>query len=109
VAVARVEADRAAVALRTIERESQAAILRATRERDGAAARLERDRQLLSAAERLAGMVTTAYREGAYPITSVLEARRTVRDVQREAIDDAAALALARAALLLATTGTGAR
>ncbi len=104
-ATARAEVDRATIALAAAERESAAAIARAQRDVAAASARLDRDRQFVQDAERLAGLVNAAYREGAYPITSVLEAQRNVRNVLSQYTDDAAALVRARAALALATTG----
>jgi outer membrane protein TolC len=79
--------------------ESQSALAHTARALSGALARARRDRSLLGDAERVAAMSLTAYREGASSLPAVLEARRTVRDVTREYVDDLAAALVADAEL----------
>jgi cobalt-zinc-cadmium efflux system outer membrane protein len=76
---------------------------RARRERDLAIARIARDRLLLASANQVAAMSLTAYREGAAPIASVLEAQRNARDVLAQYIDDLAAAWIATAMLRVVT------
>ena len=47
----------------------------------------------------------TAYGEGAYPLTSVIEAQRSAREAVRQYQDDLGALWTAQAAASLATVG----
>lgn len=109
VGAARAGVVRATIALEAARRESEAAIARAARDRDAAAARLAMDRQLLDQAERLAALATTAYREGAWPLSSVIEAQRGVRETLANTIDDAVALVTAKAEYALATAGEDTR
>ena len=100
-AVAEQARSRAALAVVTLE--SQRQIARATRDRTAAEARVERDARLLTTAERVAALAVQAYREGAAPLPSVLEARRNARDVMTQYIDDLATLWTATAAQRLVT------
>ncbi|MDQ2766828.1 MAG: hypothetical protein M3Y30_06700, partial [Gemmatimonadota bacterium] len=68
-----------------------------------ASARVVRDRQLVEAANRVARLSLRAYAEGAYPLTTVLEAQRNARDTLGELIDDLVAVNTAAAALRLYT------
>lgn len=65
------------------------------------ASRLARDRQLLQSADRVIAMALAAYREGASPLASVLEAQRSAREVRTAYIDDAANALVAAATLRL--------
>jgi len=47
------------------------------------------------------------YREGAFPITTVIDARRAARDVLRQYVQDLAALRAAESAAALARTVGG--
>jgi cobalt-zinc-cadmium efflux system outer membrane protein len=76
---------------------------RAEREYASARARLERDEQLVVQAERVAAMALTAYREGALGMASVLEARRTAREVLAQRVRDAADAWVAAAELKVLT------
>ena len=78
--------------------EADAGVARAARARDIALARAERGRQLVASANRVAAMSMTAFREGAAPISTVLEAQRTARETLATYIDD-----LARAWIAIAT------
>jgi len=93
---ARAELSLATVMSRT-ERE------RAEREYAAARTRFERDEQLVTHAERVASMALTAYREGALGMASVLEARRTAREVLAQRVRDAADAWVAAAELNVLT------
>ena len=69
---------------------SRAEIARTQRELGIALSRLARDRSLVSAAEEVASMSLTAYREGASALPNVLEAQRNARDVLAQYVDDLA-------------------
>ena len=83
--------------------ETNASIARATRERENALARLARDRITVAAANQVAAMSLTAYREGAMALPNVLEAQRTAREVLAQYIDDLAAAWIATASLRVFT------
>jgi cobalt-zinc-cadmium efflux system outer membrane protein len=108
VAQARADADRARAELAVVERETALALATASREREMAAARLAVDRAMVRDAERVAALSLTAYREGAYPLATVLEARRNARDAQRRYLQDLMTSRSAEAAYRLATTAGGA-
>jgi cobalt-zinc-cadmium efflux system outer membrane protein len=69
---------------------SRAEIARTERELAIALSRLARDRSLVTAAEQVASMSLTAYREGASALPNVLEAQRNARDVLAQYVDDLA-------------------
>ena len=98
VALADAERDRARAELSLARAEADAGVARAARARDIALARAERGRQLVASANRVAAMSMTAFREGAAPISTVLEAQRTARETLATYIDD-----LARAWIAIAT------
>jgi cobalt-zinc-cadmium efflux system outer membrane protein len=106
IAVAQAERDRARVELATARRESAALVVRARRDLEVATKRVERDRQLVETANRVARLSLQAYVEGAYPLTTVLEAQRNARDTLSELIDDLVAANTAAAALRLYTGTT---
>ena len=99
VALADAERDRARAELALARTESQGAIARAGRERESAAARVQRGSQLVVSANRVAAISLAAYREGAAPLSSVLEAQRTAREILGNYLDD-----LARAWIAIAMT-----
>ncbi len=99
IAAAQAERDRADAELAVSRSASDAALARATREERGALARVDRDRLLVTSAERVATMSLAAYREGAAPLASVLEAQRNARDVLGQYIDDVASALVASATL----------
>jgi cobalt-zinc-cadmium efflux system outer membrane protein len=103
VAVAEAERDRARVELAAAQRGSAAIVARARRDFSAASARVSRDRQLVATANRVARRSLQAYVEGAYALTTVLEAQRNARDTLFELIDDLAAANTAAAALRLYT------
>ena len=106
IAAAQAERDRATAELTIALVESRTAIARATRELRGANARIGRDVLLVASAGRVATMSLAAYREGAVPLASVLEAQRNAREVRGQYIDDVAS-ALVATATLHALTRTG--
>ena len=101
IAVAEAERDRARVELAAAERESAALLAKARRELQTASARVIRDRELVETANRVSRLSLQAYAEGAYPLTTVLEAQRSARDALSALVDDLVAANIAAAALRL--------
>lgn len=101
IGVAAADRDRAKVELAVAQRESAALTARARRDLAAARARVARDRELVATADRVARLSLRAYAEGAYPLTTVLEAQRNARDSLVELIDDLVAANTAAAALRL--------
>lgn len=99
IAQARAEQQRAAAELALARVESAAEIARARRELAIALAKVARDRRLVTAAERVAAMSLTAYREGASTLPMVLESRRNAREVLAQYVDDLASAWIAEAEL----------
>jgi outer membrane protein, heavy metal efflux system len=99
IAQAEAERTRAAAELTFAQVEAKNQIAHATRARELALARADRDRALVASAERVAAMSLTAYREGAATLASILEARRTSRDLLAQYVDDLAAAWIATAEL----------
>jgi len=93
---------RARAELEAAEREGAAALAAAERSRAAAALNVERGRALLAHAERVVALSTRGYREGAFPITTVIDARRAARDVLWQYVQDLAALRSAESAAALA-------
>lgn len=106
IAQASAEQARARAELTLAEVESRTAIARVRRERAIAYAKVERDRQLVVSADQVASMALTAYREGASPLPSVLEAQRSAREVLAQYVDDLAAAWIAAAELRVLTLTT---
>jgi cobalt-zinc-cadmium efflux system outer membrane protein len=103
IAEAEAEQAHAVAELDVVRIESQLQLSRTRSALVATAGRLTRDRQLLQSATRVETMSLAAYREGASPLTSVLEAQRTARDVQAQYVDDAANALIAAATLRLLT------
>lgn len=103
---ARAELDRARGALELAERQSAVAMSIADRQRRAARARAQRDQTLLDDAERVATLSNRAYEEGAFPLTSVIEAQRSVRDARIRYVEDLSAARIAEADYVLATQAT---
>ncbi len=82
------ERERAGAELALARLESQAQIAQAQRARQVASAKVERDQLLLESANRVVAMSIQAYQEGQAPLTSVLEAQRSAREVMLQYIDD---------------------
>lgn len=83
--------------------ESQTRIAQAQRAEVGALARIARDALLVTSANRVAEMSLTAYREGAVPLATVLEAQRSAREILAQYIDDVATASIAAATLRVLT------
>lgn len=99
IAQARAAQARAEAELAQARLESRTAIAHARRELAVASAKVQRDSILVSAADRVASMSLTAYREGASTLPNVLEARRSAREVFAAYVDDLAAAWIAAATL----------
>jgi len=84
--------------------ETAEAVIAAERARAAAEIRIERSRELKEHARRVVQMTMRGYQEGAFPLTTVLEARRTARDALRQYVQDLGALLSARTAIALAHT-----
>jgi cobalt-zinc-cadmium efflux system outer membrane protein len=93
------ERERARAELAAARLETRRRIVEGTREREALRARVARDTDLVARARRVAARSFTAYREGAFALPAVLEARRTAREVQRQYIDDLSALLVVDAEL----------
>jgi hypothetical protein len=78
-------------------------VARARRELAIVSTKLARDQLLVGAANRVAAMSLTAYREGASPLPNVLEAQRSARDVLAQYVDDLAIAWIATAKLRVLT------
>ena len=102
-ASARAQQARAEAELQLARVESRTAIARAQRQLAIALSKVERDRVLVSAADRVAAMSLTAYREGAFSLPNVLEAQRNAREVYAQYVDDLAAVWIASATLRVLT------
>jgi outer membrane protein, heavy metal efflux system len=99
-ALARAELDLARI-------ESAVDIAQARRAQVARQSRVGRDRLLVVSANRVAAMSLTSYREGAAPLATVLEARRTARDVLARYIDDVADAWITTARLRMLTLTAG--
>lgn len=104
VAAASAAVARAQASLALAELETRNAVLRADRQRTLGRDKVQRDRAMLRDAERVAQLALTAYHEGAYPLASVLEARRSARDALRQFVQDLAEARTAEADYVLART-----
>lgn len=99
---AQAQLQRARAELEAAQREGAAALAATERTRVTAALSVERGRALLARAERVVALSTRGYGEGAFPITTVIEARRAARDALRQYVQDLAALRAAESAAALA-------
>jgi cobalt-zinc-cadmium efflux system outer membrane protein len=99
IAEASAERARARAELASARLETRRRIVEGTRERDALRVRVARDAALVDRAVRVAARSLTAYREGAFALPAVLEARRTAREVQQQYIDDVASLLIVESEL----------
>lgn len=104
---AEAELRRAEAARAALQREVSSALEAARRGYRTALGRLAVDDAAVADALRVATLSRDAYREGAYPLTSVLEAQRGARDVLRRRIEDLVAAREAAAAYRFAMTAGG--
>lgn len=104
--IAMADASRAQANL-AIARLEQATVL-ANARRDVAAARtrLTASRQLLASADRISALSVVAYREGATPLATVLDAQRSARELLRQYVDDAATARVAENVLRFHSNST---
>ena len=102
-AQARAEQTRAEAELQLARVESDAAIAHGRRQLAIALTKVRRDEALVAAADRVARMSLTAYREGASTLPNVLEAQRNARDVFAQYVDDLAQAWIASATLRVLT------
>lgn len=107
IAVARAEQQRALAERDVAVLETRAAIARTERERVIALANVARDQTLVASANRVAALSLTAYREGAAPLATAIEAQRHAREILAQYIDDLAAAWIATAALRVRTLTAG--
>jgi outer membrane protein, heavy metal efflux system len=107
IAVAEAEQYRAQAERDVAILETRASIVRTARERATALANLARDQTLVASANRVAALSLTAYREGAAPLATAIEAQRNAREILSQYIDDLAAAWIATAALRVRTLTTG--
>lgn len=103
IAVAQAEQFRAQAERDVALLETRSAIARTERERAIALANVARDRTLVASANRVATLSLTAYREGAAPLATAIEAQRNAREILAQYIDDLAAAWIATAALRVRT------
>jgi cobalt-zinc-cadmium efflux system outer membrane protein len=108
IAVAQAEQFRAQAERDVAVLETRAAIARTERERAIALANVARDQTLVASANRVAALSLTAYREGAAPLATAIEAQRNAREILAQYIDDLAAAWIATAALRVRTLTAGA-
>lgn len=99
IALADAERQRAEWELVLARVETESRIAHANRERLNALGKIARDKVTVAAANQVAAMSLTAYREGAMALPNVLEAQRTAREVLAQYIDDLAAAWIATAIL----------
>ena len=99
IAEAEAARQRASAELDMARIESRTQIAQAQRAETAALARVARDSLLMASADRVADMSLTAYREGALPLASVLEAQRSARDILAQYVDDVATASIAAATL----------
>ncbi len=99
IAEAEAARQRASAELDLARIESRTQIAQAQRAEVAALARVARDSILVTSADRVADMSLTAYREGALPLASVLEAQRSARDILAQYVDDVATASIAAATL----------
>lgn len=83
--------------------EQEALVVNANRELSATRTRLARSAQLVASANRIATMSLTAYREGAAPITTVLDAQRSAREALTQYAEDVAAARIASSVLRFVT------
>ena len=107
IAVAQAEQFRAQAERDVAILETRASIARTERERSIALANVARDQTLVASANRVAALSLTAYREGAAPLATAIEAQRNAREILSQYIDDLAAAWIATAALRVRTLTAG--
>lgn len=104
IALAEAARDRASAELALARQTSRIETERARRMLGIAMERVRRDQALVALADTVAAKALTAYGEGALPLPSVLEARRSAREVVAQYIDDMAEAWVATALLRALTS-----
>lgn len=99
IAAAQAALVRAQTELEVARREGAAAVAAAQAGRDAARLRVQRNLALLEHARRAVDLTVRGYREGAFPITTVIDTQRTARDVLRQQVLDLEALRMATSGL----------
>jgi cobalt-zinc-cadmium efflux system outer membrane protein len=97
--VAQAELDRARVNIVVAQLGQTAALNGARRDANAAQQRNARSQQLVASANRIAALSLVAYREGAAPITTVLDAQRAARETLAQHVDDVATARIADSVL----------
>jgi cobalt-zinc-cadmium efflux system outer membrane protein len=97
--VAQAELARTRALLALVRLEQSAALAGATREAAAARGRSSRSAQLVASANRISALSLIAYREGASPLSTALEAQRSARESLAQFVDDVAAARLADSVL----------
>ncbi|MEI6739674.1 MAG: TolC family protein [Gemmatimonadaceae bacterium] len=106
VALARADLTRAEALRAATAYGSAATVVAAEREAAATRARAERSASLVAAADRIASLSLLAYREGASPLATVLDAQRSARETLAQFYDDIAAAYTAVGLLRLVITST---
>ncbi|HET7631191.1 MAG TPA: TolC family protein [Gemmatimonadaceae bacterium] len=106
VTLAQAERDRARAELRVVQQASARDIARVRAAQEAALERVRRDRTLLASASRVEALSRTAYREGATPLATVLQAMGVARETRGAYVDDVGTASVAAAALRLLTTSS---
>ncbi len=88
--VARAERERAQVAVLSAKLERLIMQSNAERAAQAAGARASRSAQLVASANRIAALSLVAYREGAAPLSTALDAQRSAREALAQYVDDIA-------------------
>jgi cobalt-zinc-cadmium efflux system outer membrane protein len=109
IAEARATITRANASLELVQLETRNALAIAERERDVSRLKVERGRAVVQEAERVAALTITAYRDGAQPLASVLEAQRSARDALRDFVVNLQDSRIAEAAFVRAHIVGGSR
>jgi cobalt-zinc-cadmium efflux system outer membrane protein len=105
IAEARADHARSTAQLEQLRLERTLGLAVAEKQRNAQQVILAQDRAGLENARRVAARAQTAYREGEYPLSTVLEAQRNARDAMRQYYEDMGSLWLAQAAFTLARIG----
>lgn len=106
IAAAEAELSRTRAALALARLEQASALASATREAAAVHARAARSQQLVGSANRIAALSLIAYREGAAPLASALDAQRSARETLAQFIDDSAAARIADSVLRFLSLST---
>ncbi|MDQ6611010.1 MAG: TolC family protein [Gemmatimonadota bacterium] len=104
--LAQAELLRARANLSLARLEQSTALAGAARDATAARARLARSTQLVASANRIAALSLIAYREGATPLATALDAQRSAREVLAQYLDDIATARIAESVLRLFSLST---